>query len=212
MVKLFKLAIVFALLLSIMPLAVGVQPAAAADELDGLRDKWKTMITGGTSFSTTDTDIAYRITRINTAADNAVAAFKTGTDRTACNCLFNGVDFKKSTSSTAWDSSGEVTLAFSKLREMALAYSTVGSTYYNDAALLTKIKDGVAWMIQNVYVVNNTNQFDNWWEWEIGAPLQLEDVLIMTYSSYTAAEIAAYVAAIDSYSSDPTLMIQNTTV
>lgn len=135
MIKMCKWVLAFVLLLSILPLTAGIQPLKAADEFDGLRDKWKTMLTGGTSYNTADADIAYRITRINTAAGNAIAAFKTGADRTACNCLFEGIDFKKSPASPAWDNSNEVTGAFSKLREMALAHSTVGSAYYNDAGL-----------------------------------------------------------------------------
>jgi hyaluronate lyase len=95
------LIFVLALLTSYAP-----QQAHASDEYDTLRAKWKTMLTGGSSYSTTDTDIAAAVAAITASAQTSWNSLNKTPTETA-NYLW--VDLRSSSDSSqlsfAWNNS-----------------------------------------------------------------------------------------------------------
>jgi hypothetical protein len=65
---------------------------------------------------------------------------------------------------------------------MALAYATYGSNLRSNATLAADIQTGLNWMYANRYNETAT-EYDNWYDWEIGAPLSIADVAIFMYDA-----------------------------
>jgi hyaluronate lyase len=105
--------------------------------------------------------------------------------------------------------SAQITSAWSRLKAMALAWATPGQDLYGDAALLADVRSAAAWLEENRYNARVPKEYDNWWDWEIGTPLQLGDLLVLLHDQLTPEETARYAAAIDRFDSDPRVMIVN---
>src|SRR5437667_10862961 len=84
--------------------------------------------------------------------------------------------------------SSQISTNYSQLRSMALALRTHGSTLENDASLRADIIGGLDWLYANRYNETKT-YYDNWWDWEIGAPGSLLDIVALVYDSLTPTQI-----------------------
>lgn len=166
--------------------------ASAADDYDALRAKWKTQLAGDASYSTSDPDIAARIQSIDSAANNAWTAMNKSSGRTSLWSDLAGTT-----------DSAQISNNYSRLGDMALAYSTRGAALYNNTSLKTDIVGGLDWMYANRYNESKT-PYGNWWDWEIGAPQRLADAIVLMYDALSAAQIANYVKALDAFNPDPT--------
>lgn len=102
--------------------------------------------------------------------------------------------------------SADISGAYGRLRNMTLAWATPGQGLYQDGALLADIVSGLEWMDGNRYNAES-NEYDNWWDWEIGTPAQLVDTAILLYDKLSADQLARYMAAVERFDSDPRVMI-----
>jgi len=100
--------------------------------------------------------------------------------------------------------SGPITDSYERLRKMALAYSLKGSPLENNKELLRDIISGLDWMYENKYN-ERASYYDNWWPWDIGAPLRLNDTVILLYDELTKTQIDNYMKSINRFVSDPTV-------
>jgi len=184
-----------AAILTLATFAIGpVSRASAADEYDGLRDKWKVMLTGGTSYDTNDTDIASRVASISSSGQSAWDSMNKSAGRTYL--------WSDSASATL---SADITRSYSRLRNMAIAFSTTGSTLQGNSTLLSDIKSALDWMYSNRYNEGVT-WYDNWWDWEIGSPSALNDITVLLYSQLSSTQVDHYMDAVEAFSPDPTLL------
>jgi len=175
------------------------QTARAADEYDGLRGKWSDMLTGGSAINTADTDIAAKINSIVSQASTCnPSPCATGTgywdkmDRSA------GRTYLWSDLTTATTQSGGIDDTWKmvqRLKAMALAYATTGSRLKGNLTLKTDIVNALDWIQANRYNTTIT-KYGNWWTWEIGVPLELNDVTVLMYNDLTTTQISNYMAAI----------------
>lgn len=94
--------------------------------------------------------------------------------------------------------SANVTACYKRLRTMALAYGQQGSGITGDPSLAASIAAGLDWMHTNAYSPT-TATFNNWWDWQIGAPSNMLDTVLLMYGQLTGAQIANYCAAIDHF-------------
>jgi hyaluronate lyase len=90
---------------------------------------------------------------------------------------------------------------FERLEAMALAYSTAGSRLQGDARLADDIIKGLDWL-QASHYNPATRPFGNWWEWEIGIPLSLNNSTALLYGKLTPEQVASYMASIDRFQPD----------
>lgn len=102
--------------------------------------------------------------------------------------------------------SAHVTTQYNKLYDMAVAYCINGSDLKGNKELLNDIKDGLEWLKNNRY--DGKKFYDNWWDWEVGAPQKLNSILIMLKDEFTDLEIIEYTDVIDMYVKDPTMHTQ----
>ncbi|MGY4762624.1 polysaccharide lyase family 8 super-sandwich domain-containing protein [Paenibacillus caseinilyticus] len=166
-------------------------PAAAADEYDTLRIKWESLLTGEPGYNTADPDIAAQISAVTGAARTHWNTMNKTAGRTA---LWSDL--------ADWSQSATITASYSRLKSMAAAYGTTGSELEGDAGLAADIVSALDWMYANTY--NETkSETGNWWDWEIGTPLLLGDIMVLVYDRLSEAQKANYIKAIDKFCPDP---------
>jgi len=187
----------FKLLLIVTLLSVGIGQMgltsvhAAEDDYDVLRARWKAFLTGGEGYNAADPDIAYKLNAISQTSWNTMEKSPSRT--------YLWSDLASTTNSA------NITGAYLRIKGMALAYSTYGSSLYGNASLKTDIIGALDWMNANRY--NDTiTAYGNWWDWEIGTPLHLNDIVVLMYDDLiaTPSKITSYMNAIEKFSPDPT--------
>lgn len=166
--------------------------AHAAGEYDTLRAKWKEMLTGGTSYSETDPDISPKIDKIEDAAEQNMTTMDVSPNR------FRLWPFNDATAGE------QVKFSYRKLKEMALGYATKGTSMYADPDYRDAIVSAMEYMYANRYNENLTGS-GNWWDWDIGAPIELENIVILMYDDFTATQRTNYMNAIEHNVADKSL-------
>jgi len=156
--------------------------SAAPDEYDALREKWRTILTGGDAF-TVDSTLQARINTITSTANSNWSSMDKTVGRTT---LWSDLN---STTNSA-----HISATYGRLWNMALALRTHTSTLENNATLRTDIISALDWMYANRYNENKTI-YDNWWDWEIGSPQTLVDIVTLLFDSLTPSQIGSYMAA-----------------
>jgi hyaluronate lyase len=174
------------------------QAAHQADDFDNLRLRWRTTLTGGEA-DLTMPQIRSRLSSIESTAQG----------------YWDRLD-KSPTRQALWSdlasptNSSHMTSSWKRLRDMALACATPGQPLHNNPDLLAAVRSGMDWMETNRYNARVTNKFDNWWDWEIGSPIEVGNLLVLLYDQLTPEELAKHAAAIDRFVADPRIMITST--
>src|ERR1039458_5354179 len=180
-------------------LAVILAAPVWADPFDDVRLKRHAMLTGGAGIDYSLPQIHARLANIESSARGYWSSLQKDPGRAAL-----WPDLASATISA------QITSAWSRLKSMALAWATPGQNLYGDAALLADVRSAAAWLEENRYNARVPKEYDNWWDWEIGTPLQLGDLLVLLHDQLTPEETAKYAAAIDRFDSDPRVMIVST--
>ncbi|NOU87610.1 hypothetical protein GC102_17780 [Paenibacillus sp. LMG 31460] len=100
------------------------------------------------------------------------------------------------------DTAVNMSNSYSRLRSMALAYSTKGSTYYRDSELLKEMTDALGWLHRNWYD-GVSPLSDNPYYWEMGIPMLLNDIMVLLYDQLPGSRIADWSNAMYFYIKDP---------
>ncbi|CAN7243501.1 polysaccharide lyase family 8 super-sandwich domain-containing protein [Paenibacillus sp. LjRoot56] len=160
------------------------EEANASDAYDDLRSKWTFMLTGGSTYDQNDSAINAAIQRITTSAQSA------------WNTMSPSMG-----SSDPWNSttnSAAIVQGYGLIYQMALAYRTEGSTLEGNSQLLSAIKTALDWMYTNRY--NTSGGYGNWWDWEIGAPNHLLNIVTLLYDELTSVQITNWMNVVEYYS------------
>lgn len=158
-----------------------------ADEYDDLRNRWLDMLTGGSSLDLDDSSVASRITSITNAAIAQRDSINRSTGRTNL--------WSDAASTTV---SADITTNYTRIRTMAIAYATRGSTLQGNTSLRDDILGALDWMQANRYNATKT-AYNNWWDWEIGSPQKLNDILVLMYADLGATRLANNLATLDKW-------------
>ena len=164
---------------------------ARADEYDNLRLKWRDAIVG-TGYDTADTTVISRLNSIANAANSNWSSMDKSPTRT-----FLWSDLASTTISI------HINYSYQRLRAMALAYATPGCSLYGNATLLADTISGLDWMHANRYNPSTTI-YDNWYEFEIGSPIQLVDIAVLLYDQLSPTQISNYMSAVEKFTPSAT--------
>ena len=179
-------------------------PSLSADEYDTLRARWVGVLRGSDTFNPADTDFATALDGIETAVASNGSSRDPVTGTGYWDTLNTSVGRTSLWSDLASTSdSYHVTLSYRRLSAMALAWSAHGSSLQGNATLLADIIGGLDWMYANRYNETKT-KYDNWWDWEIGAPIELNNSTSLLYAQLSAVQISDYMTAIEHFSPSPT--------
>lgn len=97
--------------------------------------------------------------------------------------------------------SAQMTSQYKHLSRLALAYGTHGSELYQNEALKDDILYGLEWLYENLYGPDemegrgwrSINDF-NWWDWMVGVPTHLNNVLLIMEPEMDQTDIEKYLA------------------
>ncbi len=179
---------------------IGLLPTlASADSFDDLRLRWRQVLIGGTSLDTTIPQVRSALASVNSTGKRYFSSLQTATSRQS---LWTDI-----ASTTV---SADISSNYSRLHSLALAWATPGQSLYQDSGLLANLGSALDWMDANRYNSRVATEYDNWYDWEIGAPVLLVDIAVLLYDQLTADQISRYMAAIERFDSNPAIMIVNT--
>ncbi|MFD0693010.1 polysaccharide lyase family 8 super-sandwich domain-containing protein [Paenibacillus sp. GCM10027628] len=181
---------------------VNVESAETFQAYSQLRQKWYDKLTGGAASGTADADIQANLSKLVDSVTNANATgywdqLNKAPNRTA---VWNDL------SSTT--DSAQISSAYGRLKAMALAYSITGSSLYHNASLCTDILSTLDWLYANRYNESKT-EYGNWWDWEIGTPQILNDILVLMYDQLTPVQLAKHMKAVDRFVPNPKVRTLN---
>lgn len=195
--------IILALLLSVSGIGGAAERARAADAFDGMRENRKVLLTGGSSLDTADPDIAAALTKLTNEANGYWQTMNTAAGRTS---LWSD--------NPGTGNSIHIRVTYERLKTMALAYATSGTSLYGDSLLGGDIVAALDYMYATRYhegVTPVASGTSNWWDWQIGIPLQLNDITVLMYDSLTPAQVTNYMTAVERFSPAVTLTGANRT-
>lgn len=92
---------------------------------------------------------------------------------------------------------------FGRLTTMAQAFRTKGSKYYQHPEIRKDIIHGLDWAIRHGYHPQ-AEWYDNWWDWVIGIPMTLNNLLVLMYDELTEEQISNAVAGMDFFAPNVT--------
>lgn len=165
--------------------------AAAEDEYDKLRNKWRALTIPDANVVNSDSQIKNITALAGERGRELWDSMDKSSDRT-----YLWADASSTTNSA------HVTTSYKNLFEMSKAFVMEGSELKDNAQLLKDIISGLKWLNVNRY--KNNQRYNNWWDWEVGVPQQLNNTMVLLYEYLSDADINAYLTTIDSYVPNPT--------
>ncbi|GAA3390480.1 polysaccharide lyase 8 family protein [Streptomyces roseoviridis] len=163
--------------------------AAETDEFETLRRRWLD-IQLGSGYDAGAEPYASRLAETGTLARTFRA-----TMAPAATSLWPGL---------AFDPPAGITQSYGRLWTMTQAYVQDGTGLTGDPGLLTDVLRGLDHLSERVYH-SGTTRYGNWWEWQIGSPRLLMDIVAALHPLLGAARIAAACAAVDHFVPDSAL-------
>lgn len=96
------------------------------------------------------------------------------------------------------DNPARITSMYNNILSMSMAYSLPNDTYYKNEELKDKIIYALEWINKNAYN-SEIEQYGNWWEWMIGAPARLNNIVVLMYDDLKEEQITRYMDAIQKF-------------
>ncbi|MEW2084372.1 polysaccharide lyase 8 family protein [Streptomyces sp. NPDC005283] len=163
--------------------------ATADDEYETLRLRWLE-ISLGTGHDPTAEPYASRLAETGGLA----AGFRASMAPTDTS-LWPGCPF---------DPPSGITQSYSRLWTMTQAYAQRGTGLTGDAGLLADIISGLDHLAATIYNPSTT-RYGNWWEWQIGSPRLLMDIVAVLHDRLTETRRTQAFAAVDHFIPDAVL-------
>ncbi len=168
--------------------------AAGQDEFDALRLKWLSQLTGTGDYNVKDKAIDAYIKRISKVTNAQGTGILDTLNLDGSAGLWPDL---QSTTNPA-----HITAQFKRIGQLALVYATRGAPLYQNEALGNDIEAAMQWMYDNRYNERSV-RYGNWWEWEIGSPAEIVDILVLMYDRFEPEMIARYGRAMGAMIPDP---------
>ncbi|MEU6878213.1 polysaccharide lyase 8 family protein [Streptomyces sp. NPDC046712] len=103
-----------------------------------------------------------------------------------------------------FDPPSGITQSYSRLWTMTQAYVQPGTGLTGDATLLADVLRGLDHLSARIYKAG-TQRYGNWWEWQIGSPRLLMDIVAALHPHLGPERTAAACAAVDHFVPDSML-------
>ena len=158
------------------------------NEYEMIRKKWKRLLTGGSGLDLKDPDIAANIRNMT---EEAASYWESMLHEKKRESLWKDLQEKNS---------AYVTAAYRRIRAMALVWNMEGSVLYRKEELKADILDALDWMSAYRY---NGEYYKDWWDWQIGAPMAMNDGIVLMYEEMAAGQRAVCMERLAGYMGDP---------
>ncbi|GIL29280.1 polysaccharide lyase 8 family protein [Actinocatenispora comari] len=162
------------------------RPASAgdADEFETLRARWAALLTGGT-VDPSDPDVARALSAVDDAADQVWQTMDT-----AAGAATPWPDLPL----TATDGVN-ANACLNRLLTLAVAWATEGAARYGDDDVLAAVV-GALDLVYRKRFNENAREVGNWWNWEIGCPKTLVQILVLLSGQVPADQLAGHLRVI----------------
>jgi hypothetical protein len=187
--------ILLALIGSLLVLSTScMADTSTADEYDMLRDNWRDYLTGNDVYDSKHKAMASHVAKIAAVTNSS----RTGVWDTMQ--LGNASGLWPDLESTS--NPAQITESFRRIEKLAFAYATEGSRWYQDENLAQDIIAAMQWMSDNRYKAD-ASRYGNWWEWEIGSPLEIVTIIVLMDGKLPASLVDRYDEALRAIIPDP---------
>lgn len=182
---------IYLLIFSCSPFEVCAQDSFTTRHLncDSLRIKWKGFLTGG-RYNPNDPLIKNQLSILD---KNSLSFWKKGFVHDTVNRQTLWLDLK-------YDKSADITTSYTRLYSMAVAYCSAGTSGYQNQQLKNDILGALEWLYTRKYnegvPIPKTGGDNNWWDYRIGSPERLNNIMVLLYDQISPDWRAAYVRAI----------------
>ena len=172
---------------------------AEKDEFDTMREYWKAKIVG-TPYDETDQKVQEILQKAEEKAMTHWTTMNKAPDR---EYLWDNLRKTDKEVPPAKANSAHVRSMYLNLMDMAKVYQLPGSSLYGNQELLTDIIEALDWLSEHHYYAGKA-PYSNWWQWEIGIPVTLNDIVVLLYEELSPVQIKKYMDAIEYFQPDPT--------
>ena len=169
-------------------------PALAAEPFDAVRARRREFLTGGDTAATHPGLVDKRATIDETVA-GYLADFNRASGRT-----YLWPDLPVNAAATTADVAN-MGVTGNRITELATAWASAGSAYYQDTSLLSDVTGALAFLAGQ-YRADRTRP-GNWWFWEIGLPRQVGDSLVLLEGQVPAETQNRLLAAVRYHAPNP---------
>lgn len=170
--------------------AIAVEVTAAEwTDFDTLRMRWENLISGEEYYDADDSNMSAMQIKKDAAAQELWDTMYKSNDRIYL-----------------WDSeasgtSATITSSYRKIYKLAEAAVTPASTLFHNEALIRDVLSAMEWLYANKY--NETKTITgNWWDYEIGTPRAINDILTVFHPIVTKEQIMKYTEPITTFVPD----------
>jgi hyaluronate lyase len=176
---------------------LGYCSVTRADAIDSMRHKWVSFLIGQTS-DAADADVNMSLAAQDAEASRYLETMVT--DTMSRSGLWK--DF-------TYVYSKDITGSYRRLCLMALAYQNPGSKLFHNPQLKQAVFSGLAWLYARHYneaiplpIPADGSDIHNWWDYKIGIPLQLDNIVLLLYDELPLAQRNAYMRAVEHFTPD----------
>jgi hyaluronate lyase len=170
---------------------------AKADTIDSMRHKWTSFLIGHTG-NVADADVKMSFASQDAEATRYLETMlKDTTSRANLWKDFNYIYSK------------DITASYRRLFVMALAYQNPVSKLFHNTQLKQAVFNGLAWLYVHHYnekiplpIPADGSDIHNWWDYKIGTPLQLDNIVLLLYDELPLAQRNAYMQAVEHFTPD----------
>lgn len=162
-------------------------------------NNWKTNLTG-TPVDPADTELMSQVISMDNAIsnDNGDGIWDTLNLDPSIHWLWSD--------DSQWQTvSANITDMLKKVRTMAIQEATTASAFYHNQQLQSAIVYALDWINTHCYSEIIPQEYDNWWDWEIGSPEALNDTLCLAKGYIPLPLFNNSLAAINYFVPDPTV-------
>lgn len=157
-----------------------------------LRNKWKDILIG----ESLDKPLTEYEIKVTETIDHCV----TGYYETLCQEINREYLWEEESDFTQ---SQKQTNNYGRLFEMCKAYSMEHSKYYRNKELLEVIQEALRFLYNINYNTNRVYYYGNWWNWEIGSPIVLLNIMTLLGDALEEEERQRYCEVIRYYQPNP---------
>jgi hyaluronate lyase len=169
---------------------LSIAKLSSADPYDEVRSRWCTLLTG-TSMMESDPYIKTKVENLTQAANVYWQSFDKSASRTI---LWKDLNYALSS---------HISASYARLNVMALAYCTKSSALYHNEELKADILTAMDWLSDKKYNTSiplpdgsQPRQINNWWDYKIGTPLSLNNVVVLMYDELGKTRREKYMSAV----------------
>ncbi|MGI5190021.1 polysaccharide lyase 8 family protein [Promicromonospora sp. CA-289599] len=160
-----------------------------------MRRRWREHITGDTFMGSQFPEAAEALSRTTEQAERAFGGLRlTDTGEALWSDLPLG--------GTTEQRLVNVRSSYARLRSIAAAYATRGSSLEADAGVRTDLVAALDQLHAHHYN-SSLNTEGNWWEWQIGIPIQLTATSLLLFDDLGAQRLDRFMTAVDKFCPSP---------